>query len=105
MARNGDGLHERAGYWQARYRAGPGKYPYYNTKIKVTTKKPPQEAVLKRAEFLQRLANGLPAASEQWTTDRAAEAYLASIADREKVSAETRVCYRDWLKQARRLLG
>ena len=108
MPRDGDGVHIRKGYWQFRYRVPEGNYRYQNTHVKASKKKvrkPPTEAITFRGRLLEELRFGLPTSMERWRIAKASDDWLKALENRDKVSRSTRLCYRDWLTQVRRLLG
>ena len=99
MARDGDGLFLRNGYWAFKYRDDAGQWHE-----KSTGKKKQSQALLEKARFLQALIDGnLPEDMATWTLKQAAEHWCAirSVTKPGK-TAETE---RRFLKQVMAVLG
>jgi hypothetical protein len=73
MARNGDGLFLRNGYWAFKYPDGVGRWPEKSTGLKNQS-----QAFMAKARFLQALKDGsLPEDMATWTLKQAAEHWCA----------------------------
>ena len=99
MARNGDGLFLRNGYWAFRYRDDARKWPE-----KSTGKKNKNQALVAKARFLKDLEDGnLPEDMATWTLKQAAEHWCSvrSVTKPGK-TAETE---RRFLKQVMAVFG